>query len=63
MALEGRCMGCRKNREMRDVNLSKTKRGTFMAKGTCTKCGTKMARILSVTQAEEFKKKQKEVSK
>ena len=56
MALEGRCMKCKAAREMKDVKLDKTKRGTFMAKGTCTKCGTKMAKILSVAQAEEYKK-------
>jgi len=56
MALEGRCMRCKENREMKDITLDKTKRGTFMAKGTCTKCGTKMAKILSASQAEEVKK-------
>lgn len=56
MALEGRCMRCKENREMKDVSIAPTKRGTFMAKGTCVKCGTKMAKILSKVQAEEFKK-------
>ena len=56
MALEGRCMRCKTNREMKDVKLEKTKRGTFLARGTCTKCGTKMAKILSAAQAEEVKK-------
>jgi len=56
MALQGRCMRCKENREMKDVTLNKTKRGTFMAKGTCTKCGTKMAKILSKDQAAELQK-------
>lgn len=56
MALEGRCMRCKTNREMKNVKLGKTKRGTFMAKGNCTKCDTNMAKILSVSQAEEVKK-------
>jgi hypothetical protein len=56
MALEGRCMRCKEQREMKDYKLEKTKRGTFMAKGTCVKCGTKMAKILSKEQAEKLKK-------
>ncbi len=55
MALEGRCMKCKDSREMKDVKLEKTKRGTYMAKGTCTECGTKMAKILSAEQAEKLK--------
>lgn len=56
MVLEGRCMKCKESREMKSVKLEKTKRGTYLARGTCFKCGTKMAKILSVSQAEEFKK-------
>jgi len=56
MALQGRCMKCKENREMKDVNLAQTKRGTYMAKGKCTVCGTNMAKILSKDQAEEAKK-------
>ena len=56
MALEGRCMRCKTNREMKDYKLEKTKRGTFMAKGTCVKCGCKMAKILSKDQAAELQK-------
>jgi len=55
MALEGRCMRCKENREMKSVKLEKTKRGTFLARGTCTKCGTNMAKILSVEQAKQVK--------
>ena len=55
MALEGRCMRCKENREMKDFKISPTKRGTFMAKGKCVKCGTNMAKILSKEQAEKFK--------
>ncbi len=53
MALEGRCMRCKENREMKSVSMEKTKRGTFLARGICTKCGTKMAKILSVEQAKQ----------
>ncbi|MFC1504136.1 DUF5679 domain-containing protein [Spirochaetota bacterium] len=47
-------MRCKENRPMQDFKLEKTKRGTFMAKGTCPKCGTKMAKILSVEQAKQY---------
>jgi len=56
MALEGRCMRCKTNREMKNIKLDKTKRGTFMARAVCASCGTKMAKILSVEQAEKLKK-------
>lgn len=56
MALEGRCMRCKENREMKNLKLEKTKRGTYMARGNCVKCGTNMAKILSASQAEGFKK-------
>lgn len=55
MALEGHCMKCKDKREMKDVTTEKTKRGTFLARGTCTKCGTKMAKILSAEQAAKLK--------
>ena len=56
MALEGRCMKCKENKAMKDFRMEKTQRGTFMAKGKCTECGTNMAKILSAAQAEEYKK-------
>lgn len=54
MALEGRCMKCKESREMKNVKIEKTARGTFMARGTCSECGTNMAKILSADQAKEF---------
>ncbi|MFA5174127.1 MAG: DUF5679 domain-containing protein [Candidatus Pacearchaeota archaeon] len=56
MALEGRCMRCKENREMKDVKIEPTKRGTFMARGKCVKCNTNMAKILSKEQAAQMKK-------
>ncbi len=53
--VEGRCMRCKTNREMKDVKVVRTKRGGYMAKGICTSCGTKMAKILSKEQAEKLK--------
>lgn len=55
MALEGYCVKCKEKREMKDHKVSPTKRGTFMALGTCVKCGTKMAKIMSKEQAEKVK--------
>lgn len=51
--VEGRCMKCKENREMKDVRIEQTSRGGYIAKGICTVCGTKMARILSKDNAEK----------
>ena len=53
MAIEGRCMKCKQNREMKDVEIVMTSRGGFMAKGKCSVCGTKMAKIMSKVNAEK----------
>jgi hypothetical protein len=46
-------MGCRTQREMKEAKIEKTERGGFMARGTCTKCGTKMAAMMSKDNAEK----------
>ena len=56
MKLEGRCMKCKASREMKDLKIEKTTRGTFMARGICTVCGTRMAKILSAEQAKQLGK-------
>jgi hypothetical protein len=53
--VDGRCMKCKEQREMKDVKVDTTKRGGFMAKGQCTTCGTNMCKILSKDQAEKLK--------
>ena len=45
-----------KGKKMKTPEIVKTARGGYMAKGTCTTCGTKMAKILSKDQAEAMKK-------
>jgi hypothetical protein len=55
MALEGRCMKCKTNREMKDVTIGQTPKGAHMARGKCVECGTNMAKILSKEQAEKLK--------
>ena len=54
--VEGHCMKCKGKSEMKDVRVEATSRGTPMAKGKCTKCGTNMCKILSKDQAAELKK-------
>jgi hypothetical protein len=54
--VEGRCMKCKENREMKDLKIEATPRGTFMARGKCSVCGTNMAKILSKDQAAKLKK-------
>jgi hypothetical protein len=44
--ITGRCMRCKDSKEMKDVEISTTKNGARMAKGTCVDCGCKMAKIL-----------------
>ncbi|MBT4376679.1 hypothetical protein HOD29_04865 [archaeon] len=52
-------MGCRQKdkdnakKEMKDIAISKTSRGGFMAKGKCTDCGCGMCRIMSKDNAEK----------
>jgi hypothetical protein len=45
-AMTGRCMRCKANKEMKDVEESTMKNGGTMAKGTCVDCGCKMCKIL-----------------
>lgn len=43
--VEGYCVKCKAKREMKDVKMTTTSRGTKMAKGKCPKCGTTVCRI------------------
>lgn len=51
--VQGHCMKCKTKRDMKDTTIHTTSRGGSMAKGTCTKCGTKMAAIMSKDNAEK----------
>ena len=42
---QGYCVKCKAMREMKDVKMTTTKRGTKMAKGKCPKCGITVCRI------------------
>ena len=51
--MQGRCMKCKEQRDMKNPVISMTARGGFMAKGSCSVCGTNMAKILSKVDAEK----------
>jgi hypothetical protein len=44
--MNGRCMKCKADREMKDMKEVTMKNGMRAAKGICVKCGTKMFKIL-----------------
>lgn len=44
--MEGYCVKCREKREMNNAEESTTSRGMRIMKGSCSVCGTKMAKIL-----------------
>ena len=52
MAIQGRCMKCKENKDMVDAQMTMTSRGGFMAKGKCSACGCGMCKIMSKDNAE-----------
>ena len=42
----GYCMKCRKKVEIKNPRVKKNKRDIRVAEGTCSKCGTKVYRII-----------------
>ena len=54
--VQGHCMKCKEKVNMKDATISQTSRGGYMALGTCSKCGTKMAAIMSKDNAEKAMK-------
>ncbi len=53
MTIEGRCMKCKENKAMKDVQMTMTSRGGYMAKGKCSVCECGMCRIMSKDNAEK----------
>lgn len=52
--VKGYCVKCKKKgQEMKDAKIAQTARGGYMAKGTCTGCGTKMCAMMSKDNAEK----------
>lgn len=43
--MEGRCMKCKEQVEIKDPVQEKTKKGSLIVKGICGKCGTKVCRM------------------
>lgn len=43
--IEAWCCRCKKKTEMKDIELSKTKKGIEMRKGICSVCECKMCRF------------------
>lgn len=54
--LQGRCMKCKEQKDMKNAEMHKTARGGFMAKGKCADCGCGMCKILSQADAEKVVK-------
>ena len=46
-------MKCKENKEMKEVKMTMTSRGGFMAKGKCSVCGCGMCKIMSKDNAEK----------
>jgi len=51
MTINGRCMKCKDTRDMKDVKMTMTSRGGYMAKGKCVECGCGMCKIFSKDNA------------
>lgn len=52
--VKGYCVKCKKKgQEMKNVRIEQTARGGYMAKGTCTVCGTNMCAMMSKDNAEK----------
>ena len=54
--MEGRCMKCKGQMAMKDVQMTQTSRGGYMAKGKCESCGTTVCKICSKDNAEKAMK-------
>ncbi len=51
--MEARCMKCKAQKEMSDVQMTMTARGGYMAKGKCEVCGCGMCKIMTKADAEK----------
>jgi len=47
-------MKCKDTREMKNIQIVKTKKGGFMAKGQCTVCDCGMCKIVSKDNAAQL---------
>lgn len=44
--VQGRCMKCKEQVDIKEGRETKTSRGTMMMKGKCPKCGTTVCRMM-----------------
>ncbi|MBS3073089.1 hypothetical protein J4477_04605 [Candidatus Pacearchaeota archaeon] len=51
--VEGYCVKCKTKREIKNPEIVQNARGGFMARGTCSSCGTKMSAMMSKDNAEK----------
>lgn len=51
--MQGRCMKCKEQKDMKDVQMTQTSRGGYMAKGKCITCGTGVCKIMSEADAKK----------
>lgn len=51
--VQGRCMKCKEQKDMKNAEIVKTARGGFMAKGKCPDCGTTLCAMMSKENAEK----------
>lgn len=49
--MEAYCVKCKAKKEMKDINITQTAKGGYMAKGKCPDCSTTMCRIMSKDNA------------
>jgi len=49
--VQGRCMRCKEQKEMKNAKIVKTAKGGYMAKGNC-ECGCSMCAMVSKDKAE-----------
>lgn len=49
--MDARCMKCKSQQKMANVEMTLTSRGGYMAKGKCSVCGCGMCKIMSKDDA------------
>lgn len=53
--MEGRCMRCKGPKEMKNVKIEQTPKGTYKATGNCSVCDCGMCKFLKKEDAEKMK--------
>lgn len=53
MSIEGRCMKCKANTIMKNTKQGTMSNGRPIVRGECSKCGTKMAKIVASDKSKK----------